>query len=78
MKDENRYLDSPGVVGQEFNDYVGYDKTTKTGAWGVPSQADVEAGKQRFENAVARQVEYIEYVFDKVAELKKANSVAED
>lgn len=78
VKDENRGLDSPGFVGQEFNDYVGYDKTTKTGAWGVPSEASVEFGKQRFDTALERQVEYIHYVFDKVAELKQTKSVAEE
>ena len=78
VKDDNRDLDSPGLVGQEFNDYVGYDKTTKTGAWGVPSEACVDFGRERCEGAVKRQVEYIRYVFDKVQALKKAPSVAEE
>ncbi len=42
----------------EFNDYVGYDKTTKTGAWGVPSQASTELGKERFDNALLGHHEY--------------------
>ena len=78
VKDENRGLDSPGFVGQEFNDYVGYDKTTKTGAWGLPSEASEDVGRDRFESALERQVQYIRYVFDKVAELKQTPSVAEE
>ncbi len=77
VKEENRHLDSPGFVGQEFNDYVGYDKTTKTGAWGFPSQASEEFGEQRLEASIQRQVEYVKYAFQKVSELKRAQSVAE-
>ncbi|MBM4047927.1 MAG: creatininase family protein [Planctomycetes bacterium] len=72
VKDGFGQGDSPGVVGQEFNDYVGYEKTTRTGAWGLPSQASAEAGAQGMETALQRQVEYIRYAFVKVAELKKA------
>jgi len=57
---------------------VGYDKTTKTGAWGLPSEASEDTGRDRFESALERQVQYIRYVFDKVAELKQAPNVAEE
>jgi len=77
VKSGETRIDSPGVVGQEFNDYVGYEKTTKAGAWGLPSEADADFGRERFEDAVQRQAEYVNYVFDKVAQLKKARSIAD-
>jgi len=70
-------LDSPGVVGQEFIDYVGLEKTTKTGAWGVPSRASAELGMERVEEAVNRQAEYVLWAFRKVDELKKTPGVVE-
>ena len=76
VKDEDR--DSPGVVGQEFNDYVGYEKTTRTGAWGIPSEANPEFGRQRFGGALEKQVEYIRYAFAKVEELKQAKGIIRD
>jgi len=77
VKGEGPALDSPGVVGQEFNDYVGFDKTTKSGAWGVPSQASAELGMERIREAVDRRAEYVQWALRKVEELKEAPSVAE-
>jgi creatinine amidohydrolase len=78
VKGEDARLDSPGRVGQEFNDYVGYDRTTRAGAWGFPSGGDATLGRERFQETVERQAEYVSYVFNKVAELKRAASVAGD
>jgi len=77
VKEEHRTVDSPGVVGQEFNDYVGYDKTTKTGAWGLPTEASAELGEQQVRAAVKHQAAYVRWAFAKVAALKQAPSVAE-
>lgn len=70
-------MDSPGFVGQEFNDYVGYDKTTKTGAWGLPSEGTAEAGKKQIETTVSRMADYVQWVVEKVQELKDAPSIAD-
>lgn len=76
VKDEGEHLDSPGTVGQEFNDYLGYDKTTKIGAWGLPSNADARQGEEQLVESVRRKVEYVRWAFDKIEELK-ANQLAE-
>ena len=70
-------VDSPGVVGQEFNDYVGYDKTTLTGAWGHPTRATAEQGEANLKSAVKRQADYVRWAFGKVQELKDAPSVVD-
>ena len=67
--------DSPGIVGQEFNDYVGYDRTTRTGAWGFPARASTDAGRERFEQAVERSAGYVEWAFRRVAELRAGPSI---
>jgi len=66
----DRARDCEGIVGQEFNDYVGYDKTTSTGAWGVPSQANGELGEHRLGEAVLKRARYVRWAFAKVDELK--------
>src|SRR5262249_50713811 len=63
-------MDSPGHVGQEFNDYVGFDKSTRTGAWGRPSKATAERGAEHVARAVAHHARYIRWARARVAELK--------
>jgi len=70
VKDHDSQPDSPGFVGNEFNDYVGYDKTTKTGAWGRPAKADVEATRQRVDEVLNHSVRYIHWVKQKIADLR--------
>jgi creatinine amidohydrolase len=70
-------VDSPGIVGQEFNDYIGFDKTTHAGAWGKPSEASAELGQERFQQALDRQVDYIRWAFQRVEELKAGRSAVE-
>ena len=74
---ERLQADSPGQVGQEFNDYVGFDKTTHAGAWGKPSEASSEQGRERFQQALDHQVEYIRWAFHRVEALKAQRSVVE-
>jgi creatinine amidohydrolase len=64
------WMDSPGVVGQEFNDYVGFDKTTRTGAWGRPTEATAEHGAESAERTAAHQAAYVKWARARVAELK--------
>jgi len=71
VRDHQAQPDSPGFVGQEFNDYVGYDKTTKTGAWGRPAQATAEQGEEGAEKAVEHAVKYVAWVKKRVAELRE-------
>src|SRR6266536_2942699 len=52
-------MDSPGIVGQEFNDYVGFDKSTRTGAWGRPTEATAERGAGEVARAVEHQTRYL-------------------
>ena len=68
-------VDSPGIVGQEFNDYVGYEKTTKTGAWGLPTQATAEGGEEALEQRVKVQAEYIRWAFRRVRELREQRGI---
>lgn len=68
-------MDSPGIVGQEFNDYVGFDKSTRTGAWGRPSEATAERGADRVARAVEHQTRYIRWSRARVAELKTQTSI---
>ena len=68
-------MDSPGIVGQEFNDYVGFDKSTRTGAWGVPTEASAGQGAEEVASAVAHQVRYIGWARARVAELKRQTSI---
>ena len=68
--------DSPGFVGQEFNDYVGYDKTTKTGAWGRPAQATAEWGRQRTEQALDHCVKYVAWAKKRITELRESEGCA--
>jgi creatinine amidohydrolase len=71
-------MDSPGIVGQEFNDYVGFDKSTRTGAWGLPSNATAEQGADEVAQAVEHQVRYIRWARARVAELKAQASIVPD
>jgi creatinine amidohydrolase len=68
-------LDSPGIVGQEFNDYVGFDKSTRTGAWGRPSEASAERGAEEIARAIEHQARYIRWARTRVAELKTQASI---
>jgi len=68
-------LDSPGIVGQEFNDYVGFEKSTRTGAWGRPSAATAERGAEQVADAVEHQARYIRWARARVAELKTQASI---
>src|SRR5207249_12043736 len=64
-------MDSPGIVGQEFHDYVGFDKSTRTGAWGRPSEATAERGAEQVTRAVAHHARYLRWARARVAELKQ-------
>jgi creatinine amidohydrolase len=68
-------MDSPGIVGQEFNDYVGFDKSTRTGAWGRPTQASAERGADQVARAVEHQARYIRWARARVAALKTQPSI---
>jgi len=57
-------------VGQEYNDYVGFDRTTRCGVWGKPSEASEEIGRENMEARVERQVRYIKATFEKLERLK--------
>jgi creatinine amidohydrolase len=57
-------------VGQEYNDYVGFDRTTGLGVWGKPTEASEELGRQNAEARVERQVRYIRATFEKLEQLK--------
>jgi creatinine amidohydrolase len=63
-------MDSPGIVGQEFNDYVGMEKSTRTGAWGRPTEASAERGAESIAGSVEHQVRYIRWARARIAELK--------
>ena len=78
VREEFQQIDSPGIVGQEFNDYVGMDRTTKTGAWGVPSEASGEQGKERMAQTAEKMAAYVRWAQKRVAELKAAKSVVEE
>lgn len=77
VKEEHRTVDSPGFVGQEFNDYVGYDKTTRTGAWGRPTEASAGLGEQQVRESIRTQAAYVRWAFKRVEELKQAPSVVD-
>jgi creatinine amidohydrolase len=68
-------MDSPGIVGQEFNDYVGFDKSTRTGAWGRPTQASAERGADEVAQVADHQARYIRWARARVAELKAQASI---
>jgi creatinine amidohydrolase len=68
-------MDSPGIVGQEFNDYVGFDKSTRTGAWGRPTEASAERGADEAARAVEHQVRYIRWARARVVALKAQASI---
>jgi creatinine amidohydrolase len=55
--------------GQEWNDYAGYEVTTETGVWGVPSAADPETSREGLERIVAHSVAYISATFARLDEL---------
>ena len=61
---------SAGIVGQEFNDYVGMDKSTRTGAWGVPAEGTAELGEERIAGNVDHQIRYIEWALRRVEMLR--------
>ena len=77
VKERSAEDDSPGRVGQEFNDYVGFDRTTRKGAWGKPSEASAELGRERSAEAVEHQVDYIRWAFARVEKLKQQQSIVE-
>ena len=68
-------LDSNGIVGQEFNDYVGFEKSTRTGAWGRPSEATAEHGAEQVADAIEHQIRYVRWARARVAELKAQASI---
>ncbi|HID55836.1 TPA: creatininase family protein [Candidatus Poribacteria bacterium] len=57
-------------VGQEYNDYVGFDRTTRCGVWGKPSEASEEMGRRNVEARIERQVRYIKATFERLERLK--------
>lgn len=71
VKEATEEDDSPGFVGQEFVDYVGFSGATKRGAWGKPSDASPEFGQEEFEEAVHRQAEYVRWAFEKIEEINR-------
>jgi creatinine amidohydrolase/Fe(II)-dependent formamide hydrolase-like protein len=75
VKSATTAMDSPGIVGQEFNDYVGFDKSTATGAWGRPTAASAEQGAERTARSVEHEVAYFRWARARVAELKAQRSV---
>ena len=75
VRTEYQTIDSPGVVGQEWNDYIGFEKTTKTGAWGKPSEATAELGVKMQTDSLERQVAYIEWAFAELERRAKAPDV---
>jgi creatinine amidohydrolase len=77
VKDEPAEGDSPGTVGQEFNDYVGFEKTTRTGAWGNPSRASAEQGKDGMEAAVEKQAAYVRWALKRLGELDREPGIVE-
>ena len=70
VKPRTEAMDSPGIVGQEFNDYVGFDKSTRTGAWGRPTEATAERGAEHVGGSIEHRVKYIRWARARVAELK--------
>ncbi|MFP3904008.1 MAG: creatininase family protein [Armatimonadota bacterium] len=77
VKDEG-IVDSPGRVGQEFLDYVGFDRVTKTGAWGLVEKADPEKGREIYEQRLDKSEAYVKWAFEKVEELKNEPGVVEE
>jgi creatinine amidohydrolase len=79
VKDQG-IVNSPGIVGQEFLDYVGFDKVTKTGAWGmVADGASPERGAEILAARAQKSARYVRWALAKVAELKaKPGVVKED
>ncbi len=79
VRHEYQHIDSPGMVGQEFNDYLGFEKTTKTGAWGKPSEGTAQMGATIRDNTVDRQVRYIKWAFERIESLdENADVVSSD
>ena len=70
-------VNSPGVVGQEFLDYVGFEKVTRTGAWGMPEGASAKRGAEIFEGRVEKSARYVKWAFAKVEELKAEPGIVE-
>lgn len=77
IREINQEFDSPGIVGQEFNDYIGFEKTTKTGAWGKPSEASDELGRLNIEKTLKHQTEYIRWALQRVDELRGRTSIVD-
>jgi len=78
VKDHESQPDSPGFLGQEFNDYAGYDKTTKTGAWGRPAAATAEHGQEISEAAVDHSARYLAWVKGRIEELRAEKGCVPD
>ena len=76
VRDHEAQPDSPGFLGQEFNDYAGYDKTTKTGAWGKPAEASAEAGQKMVDSAVDHCTRYVRWARERVQTLRNAPGCA--
>ena len=64
-------VDFTPPVGQEYLDYVGIDKTTPTGIWGMPTQSSAEYGEEKLSEGVERAAKYIQATFDKLQKLKE-------
>ncbi len=65
---KGRSPDQSPPFGQEWNDYVGYGTTTKTGAWGEPSKADPDSWEESTQKAIEHRVEYIRETFERLDE----------
>ncbi len=73
VKGDLSSLDNPGTFGQEFLDYAGMEKTTRTGVWGLPSKASPDLGQERLEERVRKQAEYVRWAFAKLDTLDSAD-----
>lgn len=68
--------DTPGTVGQEFLDYLGFDKTTKSGVWGRPANATAESGRDGIARGVEHTARYVEWVKKHFDKLRKEDGAA--
>ncbi len=67
--------DNPGSVGQEFNDYIGFDKTTRNGVWGKPSEASISIGREISERELQDRIRYIQWALAHARKLKNMDSI---
>ena len=68
--------DTPGVVGQEFLNYIGFDLTTRSGVWGRPAGASPEQARASNDRSVEHSVRYVAWVKRRVAEAREKGSCA--